>query len=328
METLLLDQEEQITSIHLPLQQPEEPQTEQPVEQSAVTTEPAAEASPGSPPAEAAELQWYATEFEHHANYLKQWSAGAVTEASRATSLFAFAHSVNSNPITEELPAEWTSAEKLKFFGSIARRSRWQPDLIAQDIGTKSQADVVEYIMALERERRILKVFSKPRKLRLRRNGWINGLAPAAREMKASRVEWEERMAEQLVAKESLCEAGISFTVNSQVHIQRLTDIAKKCRMKANEMDKAPEKDLSALRPKRLELLRDTKRQLDEAVEESKYECTTRVIERILRSCDINGLRVLDVVVRKVREIREEGMYMLLTILIFTGCRRKDEWVD
>ena len=36
----------------------------------------------------------------------------------------------------------WSSVEKAKFFVSVARHSRWRPDMIAEDIGDgKSVAD-------------------------------------------------------------------------------------------------------------------------------------------------------------------------------------------
>lgn len=47
--------------------------------------------------------------------------------------------------------AHWTSGEKNAFFRSIARHSRWRPDLIAQDLGSiKSVSDVCTYIQLLE----------------------------------------------------------------------------------------------------------------------------------------------------------------------------------
>ncbi|KAJ9099978.1 hypothetical protein QFC21_003986 [Naganishia friedmannii] len=296
MDTLSADQEEQITSTDLPFQQPENPRAAQAVEQPA---SPPHEPLTGPSSEQAVERQWYETELEHHASYIDQWSAGAVTEGSHVSTLFGFPHITNPNPITDDFPVVWTSAEKLQFFGSIARRSRWQPDLIAQDIGTKSQVDVIEYIVALEEERSSLEVFSKPRKDRLRCGGWIRGLAPAAREMKESRIEWEEKMAERLVAEEGRREGETPSTIDSQTHIQRLTDIVKMCRKEANAMDKAPNKDLDALRPKRLQLLVNTKRQLDEAVETFKMECTRPIIDKVLRACDVKGLQALDVVVQK-----------------------------
>ncbi|KAJ9091203.1 hypothetical protein QFC19_009199 [Naganishia cerealis] len=254
-----------------------------------------------------AELRWYETEFSHHLNYLNHWSTGAVTEGSNSPALFGW-RQAGKRDITDDLPAKWTSAEKLKFFGSIARRSRWQPDLIAQDIGSKTQADVVEYIEVLERERRILKVFSKPRKKRLQHSGWISGLAPAAREIKESRLKWEEGLAEQLAAKECQRDVETPNNVDREFHLQRVADIAKKCRLKAHEMDRTPEKDSSALRPQRLELLKSSKRQLDEAVENSKLECIAPVVEGVLRACDVNGLRVLDVIVRQAVETTSDGL--------------------
>ncbi|KAJ9110710.1 hypothetical protein QFC22_006688 [Naganishia vaughanmartiniae] len=312
MEVLLTDQEAVLVPTNPHIQQPEGLQTEQPVEQPAVQVEQPveqpAEPSPGPSIEHATELQWYETELEHHTDYLNRWSAGAVTEGSDVPALFEFPQVANPNRITEEFPVEWTNTEKLKFFGSIARRSRWQPDLIAQDIGTKSQIDVLEYIQALEEEQQSLKAFSKPRKSNLRSSGWINGLAPAAREMSEGWVAWEEEMSEQLTAKESQPRAEMPLAVDSQYQIQRLTNIAKGCRAEGREMDKASDRDLNALRPNRLKLLQNAKREMDETMDKFKLECATQVIRKVLRACDENGLRVLDVVVKQVREVHQRNI--------------------
>jgi hypothetical protein len=47
--------------------------------------------------------------------------------------------------------AYWTSNDKATFFASVARHSRWRPDLISEDLGgEKSTADVCSYINLLE----------------------------------------------------------------------------------------------------------------------------------------------------------------------------------
>ncbi|KIJ49533.1 hypothetical protein M422DRAFT_119848, partial [Sphaerobolus stellatus SS14] len=47
--------------------------------------------------------------------------------------------------------AYWTASQKVTFYKSLARHSRWRPDLIAQDLGgEKTVADVCSYIELLE----------------------------------------------------------------------------------------------------------------------------------------------------------------------------------
>ncbi|KAF8513129.1 hypothetical protein BU17DRAFT_95623 [Hysterangium stoloniferum] len=63
-----------------------------------------------------------------------------------------------STPSTEEYPPSfdfpntyWSSTEKTTFFASVARNSRWRPDLISEDLGNqKTIGDVCSYINLLE----------------------------------------------------------------------------------------------------------------------------------------------------------------------------------
>jgi hypothetical protein len=245
------------------------------------------------------DTQWYDIDFTHHVNYLDRWSLGAVTEGSLTRAPFGYL-SKGKHFVSDQTDDTWTDAEKLAFFGSLARRSRWQPDMIAQDIGSKSQAEVVRYIEALERERRILKVFHKPRKTHLRGQGWISGLAPAAREIKPARIEWEEKCAEVIVARESQKTQESEVSLTRQEQTRKIQAVSAAHRKEALEMEKSLDKDHAAMRPRRLSILKRAKVALDDAAEEAKSEYASRIIKDVLKTCDENGVKVMDALVRQV----------------------------
>lgn len=255
-------------------------------------------------------LQWYGSDFRHHVSYLDRWHNGAVTEATYTRA--PFGHLTNGrHSVSDQTDATWTDAEKLVFFGSLARRSRWQPDMIAQDIGSKSQAEVVRYIAALERERRIFKLFQRPRRTHLRSQGWIHGLAPAAREVRPARIEWEEKCAEVLATRQ---DPKPRVSPERQASLRNLEVVAAAHRKEAHEMAKSLDKDHKAMRPRRLSILKRAKVALDEAGETAKSEYAARVIKEVLRTCDGNGLKVMDVLVRQVSMValrRKHGTNLL-----------------
>jgi hypothetical protein len=260
----------------------------------------------GAPPSESPTAaatsgqEWYDIEFTHHRNYLDRWSNGAVTEGAYTRAPFGYLLT-GHRFISDETSTKWTDADKLAFFGSLARHSRWQPDLIAQDIGgSKTQAQVVQYIEALERERRILKVFQRPRKTHLRKQGWMSGLAPAAREVASARIEWEESMTERLEIKEAKQEEEAARSDIRASQITTLEQVFNAHRKEAVEMEKTLDKDLEGMRPKRLEILKRAKTGLDVALDSAKADYAAVVVEKVLRTCDENGLKVLDVLVKQV----------------------------
>ena len=254
--------------------------------------------------------QWYEIDFRHHADYLDRWHNGAVTEGTYTHAPFGYPRK-GRHSVSDQTDTTWTDAEKLAFFGSLARRSRWQPDMIAQDIGTKSQTEVVRYIGALERERRILKLFQRPRRTHLRLQGWIPGLAPAAREVEPARIEWEETCAEILATRQ---QPEPKVSPGRQESLRKLELVAAAHRKEAHEMAKSLDRDHKAMRPRRLSILKRAKAALDEAGETNKSEYAARVIMEVLRTCDGNGLKVMDVLVRQVSMAawrRKRGTHLL-----------------
>lgn len=57
----------------------------------------------------------------------------------------------------------WSSLEKERFFKSLSRRSRHNPEDISRDVGSKSVMQVIAYMNILDEESKILRLFSKRR---------------------------------------------------------------------------------------------------------------------------------------------------------------------
>ncbi|KAG4304981.1 hypothetical protein PORY_001656 [Pneumocystis oryctolagi] len=87
----------------------------------------------------------------------------------------------------------WSSLEKERFFKSLSRRSRHNPEDIARDVGSKSVMQVIGYMNILEEESRMLRLFSK-------RHGEVVNLRhiPAAMEMSDEWVNFEEQEAKRI----------------------------------------------------------------------------------------------------------------------------------
>ena len=86
----------------------------------------------------------------------------------------------------------WSSAEKNRFFSAIERHSRHRPDLIAEDVGTKTTSDVLAYKAVLEAGVSLLKDKSLP----------LSSI-PAAREMSQNWITFEESLAEDAIVWEA-----------------------------------------------------------------------------------------------------------------------------
>lgn len=96
-------------------------------------------------------------------------------------------------PSFVEPGAYWTSAEKDLFFRSIARHSRWRPDLIAEDLGfTKSISDIWAYIQILAESSS-----AHPPLIT------SDSLPPSAREMSDKWIAFEEILANEVVSNEA-----------------------------------------------------------------------------------------------------------------------------
>ncbi|GHJ88245.1 hypothetical protein NliqN6_4647 [Naganishia liquefaciens] len=269
------------------------------------------------------DLAWHDTEFRHHLAYLGRFPHGAVTEGticpsrsgsgSGSGSGFPPSFGESGRSVSDTTGTVWTDTEKLAFFGALARRSRWRPDLMADDIGgSKTQREVVEYLAALERERRIVKVFQRPRRvpgMSARRQGWVNGLAPAARELSAARIEWEEKCAEKFRCGGTDEEPTVAETLPARDESLRAFEaVAATHRKEAHELvkqfrpDDGDDAHQRAMRPRRMDILRRAKVALDRALERAKADRAAHIVEGVLRACDANGLKVMDVLVRQSAE--------------------------
>lgn len=96
-------------------------------------------------------------------------------------------------PSFVEPDAYWTSAEKALFFRSIARHSRWRPDLIAEDLGcTKSISDIWAYIQLLAESSATHSPLTTS-----------DNLPPSAREMSDEWIAQEEVLANEVISNEA-----------------------------------------------------------------------------------------------------------------------------
>ncbi|KAG5438687.1 hypothetical protein PCANB_002407 [Pneumocystis canis] len=88
----------------------------------------------------------------------------------------------------------WSSLEKEKFFKSLSRRSRHNPEDIARDVGSKSVIQVIAYINILEEESQMLRFFSKSHGKEIVSLRHI----PAAMEMSDEWIDVEEQEAKKI----------------------------------------------------------------------------------------------------------------------------------
>ncbi|WWC64225.1 uncharacterized protein I303_106833 [Kwoniella dejecticola CBS 10117] len=105
--------------------------------------------------------------------------------------------------------ALWTPEEKTAFFASLRRHSRYRPDLISLEVGTKTEDEVECYLDLLEYGAEITGQVDHNRrhesadpKNKIRYDGlrsWRRGLAPSAREVSDSWIEKEEYLAERII---------------------------------------------------------------------------------------------------------------------------------
>ncbi|KAI9454810.1 hypothetical protein F5148DRAFT_984973 [Russula earlei] len=114
-----------------------------------------------------------------------------------ATHISATRHHLTGAPDHPEKPYKpsfhpptgyWSSAEKALFFRALSVHSRFRPDLIAASIGTKSTADVAVYLSLL-REGAARTAIARDRH-------------PAAHEVSAALVDFEDRCAAPICAAE------------------------------------------------------------------------------------------------------------------------------
>jgi hypothetical protein len=151
-------------------------------------------------PFEAGE-RWYLQHFNRHAEYLHRHRYGAVTEGDQ--SLEDRKDGENAANLAV-LPSNstWTAFEKDVFFGSLARHSRLRPDLIAAEVQTKTEAEVVWYLETLRAMSISLNHDHVPTRTRRHARPWQQGLAPPARQVSEDFIAEEERLAKLVMHRE------------------------------------------------------------------------------------------------------------------------------
>jgi hypothetical protein len=90
-------------------------------------------------------LAWYISDLRRHMRLSEHALAGRVAlkrDEPRYINTYAFSTVPPSNAV-------WTADEKAVLFASLARHSRYRPDLIAADVRTKSESLVAEYLAVL-----------------------------------------------------------------------------------------------------------------------------------------------------------------------------------
>lgn len=118
----------------------------------------------------------------------------------------------------------WTEEERARFFHALGVRSRLRPDLIAQDLGTRSTVEVcaaLDHFARLSRRvvRRELAMLDTPHRRRQSRRRRMLERLPAAYEMTDRWLAWEEAHATRLLANE--CDDGepsAPVSYEEQVH--------------------------------------------------------------------------------------------------------------
>ncbi|KAH8081103.1 hypothetical protein HD553DRAFT_261625, partial [Filobasidium floriforme] len=89
----------------------------------------------------------------------------------------------------------WSDQETQTFFGSLARRSRWRPDLISQDLGgSKSESEIGWLIDSLRLLSEIERA-KRPDRGTEENSIWKEGFAPCVREVSEGWIEREEDLA-------------------------------------------------------------------------------------------------------------------------------------
>lgn len=151
------------------------------------------------------QLERYSQDYSLHVDYLAQYRSGATTEGAFSTAHpFGTLHHLRpDSPHVPPTGVLWTDQEKQIFFGSLARRSRYRPDLISQDLGgSKSESEVGWLIDSLRLLSEIERA-KRPDRGTEENSIWKQGFAPCAREVSEGWIEREEDLAKGLIQAES-----------------------------------------------------------------------------------------------------------------------------
>ena len=208
-----------------------------------------------------------------------------------------------SSPCLETFPASfiepyayWSHAEKASFFKSLARHSRWKPDLIAEDIGgSKNVADICSYISLLEQASG-----REPRKRRKRdtypiaydvSEEWITMENEAADELCGKDAEWQEaaskrRRTQELKELKNSLRNGLATGYAGGDGVLTWSQIIKRSRQPSNEENEAWE-----------ERFKVRKRELADQWER----------EKILSSLDGRYLKTMDIMLGTLESMNEDN---------------------
>lgn len=93
-------------------------------------------------------VEWYISDLGRHI----KWSAAALEGRILRGDGHVYAGTHYDTTAVPPSQSLWTSEEKNLFFAAISRHSRLRTDLIAADVRSKSEAQVVEYLSILEYE--------------------------------------------------------------------------------------------------------------------------------------------------------------------------------
>ncbi|WWD20987.1 hypothetical protein CI109_105468 [Kwoniella shandongensis] len=160
------------------------------------------EAGPSRPSTSKSGSQWYIHYLDSHIDSSRRHIQGQPGRGNHHTPVGQFLSYASYVPPTD---AVWTSEEKTLFFAALSRYSRHRVDLIARDVGTKTQVEVEWYLdlLTLGDEKR--QITDRKMDLRDRRvrwdssQTWRTGLAPAAREVSQKWIQKEEILSNEVV---------------------------------------------------------------------------------------------------------------------------------
>lgn len=128
-------------------------------------------------------------------------------------------------------------------------------------------------------------------------------------------------MAERLEVKEAKLEEEAGRNTAREEQVRKLEQVFNAHRKEVIEMEKSLDKDLQGMRPRRLEILKRAKTSLDAVAETAKADYAAAGVEKVLRTCDENGLKVLDVL---VKQVSPDSRMVGLELISLKGCRKVD----
>ncbi len=145
--------------------------------------------------------RWYLHHLNRQTEFLRRHRHGAVNEGGGALEDRKDGED-NTNLAVSPCNLIWTVEEKEVFFGSLARHSRLRPDLIAAEVRTKTETQVIWYLDTLEAMSLSLRHDHLPSQYRLHLRPWLDGIAPPAREVSDGFIAREEELAKRLSNRE------------------------------------------------------------------------------------------------------------------------------